>query len=306
VGFAGGMMALLDLAVVGHFSIDYVERDGKAFPPSLGGTVTFSSLAAARLGAKVGIVSKVGPDFRDEHLLIFARNGVDISNVRKVRAPTTKYRLQYRGEERTLTSLSRCEPIEPKDIWGLRGEVNAVHLGPIAGEIPLKTVDEVAKWRSITLLDLQGVIRKFGRNGSISLGKNRFLPEIIEKVTAVKTGLREGEVATQTTGAEKVASALVDMGCKIAIITFGGKGSYVSTRDGDRLSIPVIKPRKVTDYTGAGDVYAGSFLFEYSKTHDVKHSAIIASSAVSFKVEGHSTSGFASRQEIEERAKEYL
>nr|MDO8134825.1 PfkB family carbohydrate kinase [Candidatus Njordarchaeum guaymaensis] len=299
-------MALLDMVVVGHFSIDYVERDDKAFPPSIGGTVTFSSLAAARLGAKVGIVSKVGPDFRDDHLLIFARNGIDVSNVRKVGTPTTKYRLRYQGEERTLTCLSRCEPIEPKDIRKLRDETNAVHLGPIAAEIPLETVDEAAKWGSITLLDLQGVIRKFGRDGCVSLGKNRYLPQIIEKVTAVKTGLREGEVATHATGAEKVASALVDMGCKIAIITFGGKGSYVSTRDGDRLSIPVIKPRKVTDYTGAGDVYAGSFLFEYSKTHDVRHSAIIASSAVSFKVEGHSTSGFASRQEIEERAKEYL
>jgi len=297
---------VLDLVVVGHFSIDYVERDGKAFPPSLGGTVTFSSLAAASLGAKAGIVSKVGPDFRDEHLLIFARNGIDISYVRKVKSATTKYKLQYRGEERTLTCLSKCEPIEPNDIKKLRGEVKAIHLGPIAGEISLETVDEAAKSDCPILLDLQGIVRKFGTDGSISLSKNRFLPEIIEKVTIVKTTLREGEVATDEKGVEKIASALVDMGCKIAIVTFGGKGSYISTRDGDHLSIPVVKLRKVVDYTGAGDVYAGSFLFEYSKTHDVKYSAIIATSAVSFKVEGHSTSGFASRQEIEERAKEYL
>jgi sugar/nucleoside kinase (ribokinase family) len=297
---------LLDLAVVGHFSIDYVERDGKAFPPSLGGTVTFSSLAAAGLGAKVGIVSKVGPDFRDEHLLIFARNGIDISFIKKVKRTTTKYRLQYQGEERTLTCLARCEPIEPKDISMLRGNVNAIHLGPIAGEISLETVNEAAKSNCVTLLDLQGVIRKFGIDGRISLSRNRILPKIVEKVTIVKTGLREGEVATQAKGAEKIASAIVDMGCKIAIITFGGKGSYVATCDGDHLSIPVVKPRKIVDYTGAGDVYAGSFLFEYSKTHDVKHSAIMASSAVSFKVEGHSTTGFASRPDIEERAREYL
>jgi len=302
----GGLSLALDMIVVGHFAIDYVVRDGQSLPPSLGGTVTFSSLAGARLGARVGIVSKVGPDFRDDHLLVFARSGIDVSAIKKAKTPTTKYKLQYSGEERSLKLLSKCDPIEPKDVRNLRGNVGAVHLGPIAGEIPIETIEEVAKWGVPVLLDLQGVVRKFDKNGNVSVERNPLLPEILGKVTIVKATLKEGEVATSASGPEKVACSLIDMGCEIAIVTLGGKGSYVSTHDEESFSTPAIKPRKVTDYTGAGDVYAGSFLVEYSRIHDIRRSAIIASTAVSFKVEGHSTSGFASRQEIEERAKGYL
>ncbi len=299
-------MSLLDLLVVGHFAIDYVVRDGDALPPSLGGTVTFSSLAAARLGAKVGIVSKVGPDFRDEYILVFARNGIDISDIKKVKTPTTKYSLKYTGEERSLALLSKCDPITPRDIKGSRDKATAIHLGPIAREISPQTINEVARWEKTVLLDLQGVIRKFDKNGNVSVESNPLLQEMVKNVTIVKASLKEGEVVTKVSGFEKVASSLLDMGCKISIVTLGARGSYISTCDGESLLIPAIKPRKVTDYTGAGDVYAGSFLVEYARTKDVRHSAIMASSAVSFKVEGHSTSGFASRKDIEERAKEYF
>ena len=299
-------MSLLDLLVVGHFAIDYVVRESEALPPSLGGTVTFSSLAAAGLGAKVGIVSKVGPDFRDDYILVFARSGIDISEVKKVKKPTTKYRLKYVGEERTLTLLMKCDPIEPKDIMGLRNKARAIHLGPIAGEISDQTIDEVAKWNKTVLLDLQGVIRRFDKRGEVSVEANELLPEMVRHVTIVKSALKEGEEVTKTTGFEKVASSLLDMGCRISIVTLGAKGSYISNCDGESLLIPAIKPRKVVDYTGAGDAFAGSFLVEYTRTHDIRRSAIIASSAVSFKVEGHSTSGFASRKDIEERAAQYL
>jgi sugar/nucleoside kinase (ribokinase family) len=302
----GGLASVLDLAVVGHFAIDQVQRNGKALPPSLGGTVTFSSLAAARLGGKVGIVSKVGPDFRDDHLRVFARSGIDVSGVKKVKAPTTKYRLQYTGEERNLTLLSRCDPIRPDDVRQLRGNTKAIHLGPIAGEISLETVKEVTGWGNIVLLDLQGVIRRFSKKGGVSIERSPQLPEIVRSVTIVKSALSEGEAVLNVLGFEKVAESFLDMGCKIAIVTLGAKGSYISTSDGEFLSIPAIKPRKVMDFTGAGDAYAGSFLVEYLKTKDVRRSGIIASSAVSFKVEGHSISGFASREEIEERAREYL
>ena len=299
-------MPVLDLVVVGQFAIDHVERDGKAFPPSLGGTVPFSSLAGARLGAKVGIVSKVGPDFRDDYLLVFARSEIDVSGVKKVGAPTTKYRLQYRGEERTLTLLARCDPITSTDIKLLQGRIGAAHLGPIAGEISLETIKEIGKLTKIISLDLQGIIRKFDRNGVVRVEKNPLISEIVKNVTIVKAALHEGEAVMHATGPEEVASSFLELGCKISIVTLGEKGSYVSTCDGESLSIPAVKPRRVMDSTGAGDTYAGSFLVEYLKTKDVKRSAIIASSAVSFKVEGRSTSGFASREEIEERAKEYL
>jgi sugar/nucleoside kinase (ribokinase family) len=140
----------------------------------------------------------------------------------------------------------------------------------------------------------------------LSLEKNPQLPEIVKRATIVKSALHEGETVMNVSGSEKVASSILKMGCKIIIVTLGEKGSYVSTCEGKSMVIPAINPRKINDPTGAGDSYAGSFLVEYLKTKDIRRSAIIASSAVSFKVEGHSTAGFASRADIEERARKYI
>ncbi|WP_455285477.1 carbohydrate kinase family protein, partial [[Eubacterium] cellulosolvens] len=65
--------------------------------------------------------------------------------------------------------------------------------------------------------------------------------------------------------------------------TLGENGSVACDR-GECLSVPAYKTTAV-DPTGAGDVYAGAFLAEYSRTGDLGSSCLYASAAASIMVE---------------------
>ena len=73
------------------------------------------------------------------------------------------------------------------------------------------------------------------------------------------------------------------MGKAFPIITLAERGS-VLIYDDNEFQIPAYKTEAI-DPTGAGDVYGGSFIVEYLRTHDYVESALFASAASSLMVE---------------------
>lgn len=66
---------------------------------------------------------------------------------------------------------------------------------------------------------------------------------------------------------EDLDAAITELGrlCEIAVITCGAEGSSIVT-NGERIDVPCVPVAKVVDTTGAGDAFAGGFLF--GLTHD--------------------------------------
>jgi len=92
-----------DIVTVGHFVMDLINSPRTARPKvSLGGPPTFVSLAASKLGARVGVISKVGGDFQRK-LTWLRENNVDVSHVHVVEdALTTSFILTYTDGGRRL------------------------------------------------------------------------------------------------------------------------------------------------------------------------------------------------------------
>jgi adenosine kinase len=87
------------------------------------------------------------------------------------------------------------------------------------------------------------------------------------------------------------------------IVTLGEKGSQIITADGE-INIPVVKPRKVEDPTGAGDAYRGGLISGLVRGKDIEQSARIGSVCASFAVECYGTQEYRfSPEEFEERLK---
>jgi len=87
----------------------------------------------------------------------------------------------------------------------------------------------------------------------------------------------------------------------IVIVTLGEAGSQVMTTKG-RIDVPVVKPRKVEDPTGAGDAYRGGLIGGLVHGKDIELCARMGSVCASFAVECYGTQDYTfSMEEFEER-----
>ena len=60
--------------------------------------------------------------------------------------------------------------------------------------------------------------------------------------------------------------------CKLVALTRGDKGSVILTQ-GETITVKAVKPEQLEDTTGAGDAYAGGFLYGYTNGYSLKQSA---------------------------------
>ena len=87
------------------------------------------------------------------------------------------------------------------------------------------------------------------------------------------------------------------------IITLGGKGSVIHTKD-EKHEIPTVQPQSVEDPTGCGDAYRAGLLYGLSKRLDWATTGRIASLMGAIKIEHHGTQNHSfTRKQFEDRFK---
>ncbi|MFQ6095061.1 MAG: carbohydrate kinase family protein [Candidatus Bathyarchaeia archaeon] len=292
---------MFDLVTVGHFAIDLIisPRITRS-TATLGGSPTFCSIAAKKLGADVSVISKVGSDFPSEYIEWLTANGVDLSGLKVVDgASTTRFILKYEGYGRRLRLKSRAPPIGIEDIPdSLRSR--AIHAGPIANELSAETISELRSLADVLSLDPQGLVRLFDREGNVSLRKMGE-HKILRNIDIFKSATDELKSFVDAADLPSALKKISEHGTEIVIVTKGSKGALVYHR-GRVYEIPACKPRVFVDATGAGDVFIGAFLAEYIRGKDVPWCACVGSASASFIVEKRGSSGFGERREVYERA----
>jgi sugar/nucleoside kinase (ribokinase family) len=292
-----------DIVSVGHFSIDSINLPNRRLPcVILGGSVTYVSLSAKRLGANVSIISKVGEDFPEAYLWWLSQEGIDISKVAKIRQEkTTRFELSYNSDmsNRTMRLASKAPPIEIEDLPSLL-EAKAVHLAPIANEIPCEVAEKLAKSAEVISLDPQGLIRVFDENGLVA---NEQLKDkrMLGLIDVYKSSQDEIEAVTGVADLKSAIKAVHDFNVEIVIVTLGMKGAVLSI-GGAMYEIPAYTPNKLVDPTGAGDAFIGGFLAEYVRGKEALWCACVGSALASTVVEGVGPTFFGDKDEIYRRA----
>ena len=204
---------LMDLAVIGCLLHDVLDVEGMV-RRCLGGPAAYTSLAAARLGLKAGIVSKVGADFR----YFGALEGLDLSAVSR-QEKTTVFHNIYRNGVRTQRVGNIGERIQPKDIPKSCLKAKAIHLGPVFNEISPETMRFLREnSRAFITLDPQGFLRQ-EKNGIVFPKEMDF--SLLEFVDAVKVSEKDLPEEDLCILGEK---------CGTVIVTKGKKGSTVFSR----------------------------------------------------------------------------
>jgi len=294
-----------DIAVVGHFSNDYLKLPSRAEPYAImGGSVAYVSLITRLLGGSVKAISKVGSDFPDAYMEQLVNEGVDTSDIIKIIGEqTTSFELDYNCDlsSRVLRLRSRGSSIAIADLPSTF-HAKVMHVAPIAGEISYEVVKHLRKYSNCLSIDPQGMTRRFNSCGYV-ISSDEVDKRLIGLIDVYKSSLDEIMVLTGNSDLEGAINDVHALGPKIVIVTKGAEGAVLSAQ-GKTIHVPVYPSKKVVDPTGAGDAFIGAFLIEYVHGwQDPFWCACVGSAAASIVVEGIGTTFFGSIPEIYDRAR---
>jgi len=295
---------VFDLVTVGHFAIDWIHSPKiDSIKPTLGGPPTYVSLAAAKLGARVSVISKVGEDFSNNYVKWLKNNKIDLSGLQRVKgASSTQFVIQYQKDWKRKLQLKTCAPpISVNDLSDSL-QATAVHVAPIANELPKELAIKLRKATSILSLDPQGFVRSFDRKGNVNLKKWQ-RKSVLNQVDVYKSSQNEIEAVTGTNNLRLAIRKICDYGVKIVIVTRGVHGATMCF-DKTFYKIPAYESNAIIDPTGAGDTFSGAFLAEYVRGKDPLWCACVGAASASFVVEGFGPEKFGEREETYERARE--
>jgi len=266
--------------------------------------VAYVAFSAKRLGSNVSIISKVGGDFPEAYIWWLSQEGIDVSKVAKIKhEKTTRFELNYNSDmsNRTMKLAGKAPPIEAEDLPSSL-EAKAIHLAPIANEIPYEVAEKLAKSAEMLSLDPQGLVRVFDENGFVTNKPLKWLDKrILELVDVYKSSQDEIEAVTGVADLKAAIRAVHDFSVKTVIVTLGAKGAALSV-EGTTYEIPAYTPCNLVDPTGAGDAFIGGFLAEYVRGKEILWCGCVGSAAASTVVEGVGPTVLGSRDEIYRRA----
>jgi ribokinase len=230
---------------------------GTSFAMGPGGKGSNQTVAAARAGAKVTFISKLGKDdFGDRALAMYAREGVD-ARAEQVTDNSTGAAYIFvqdgTGANAIIVVAGAAGTISAADVERNRDaiETAAVFMTQLEQPIP-------AALRALQIARAAGVVTILNPAPAAPLDDaiyklcDYMTPN--ESEASMLTGIEVIDVET----ARKAADVLLSKGVGTALITLGGNGSLLHTRE-KSLHIPVFNAGKVVDTTGAGDAFNGGF-----------------------------------------------
>lgn len=276
--------------VIGSSNTDMVVQT-KAFPKPgetvLGGTFLMNAggkganqaVAAARLGADVRFVAKIGKDiFGQEAKNGFIKEGLDIEFLLETADFASGIALitvNENGENEIVVASGANMNLLPDDL------PNAVFDGVeyvlVQLEIPLETVSYIV--RECAKRDIKVILNPAPAVLlDASLLKGIFLITPNETETEILTGIYPGNPEDTKSAADQ----LHNMGIEHVIITLGSAGVYFSNASNAKF-IPSPKVKAV-DTTAAGDVFNGAILTALASGKDFLTACEFACQAASISV----------------------
>jgi ribokinase len=258
------------ICVVGAANLDlisYVPRlprmgetlHGSRFHMGFGGKGANQAVMAAKLGAEVAMVTKLGRDiFGENTLKNFKSWGIDISHVLftdKAFSGVAPIAVDPEGHNAIIIVTGANDLLSGEEIEAARPVIASAQILVCQLEIPLETT--LAAMRMAREEKVTTIFNPAPARPELPVELYRlsdiFCPN--ESETELLTGL---QVST-TEQAAMAARELLARGAGKVILTLGESGSLLVT--GQEVShVPAIKVKAV-DSTGAGDAYVGSLAF---------------------------------------------
>lgn len=267
---------------------------GGVFSTFPGGKGANQAVAAARLGASVAVVGRVGADaFGMQLLEALRREGVDVAAVRAdPESPTGVAAIGVDEQGRNLILVApganaRLLPHDVDEQVVARSQVLLLQL-----EIPMVTVLHAAR-----------VARRYGAWVCLDPAPAAPLPEELYRLVDV---LNPNEVeAAALTGmpirtledAQRAARVLLNRGVRYPVIGLGDRGSYYLSSE-EAGHVPALGVHAV-DTAAAGDAFAAALGVALGEGSPLREAVRFATCAAGLKVTRMGAQSMPSRAEVE-------
>ena len=256
-----------------------------------GGTAGNIAYALTLMGEKPMISATIGHDYH-RYLAWLAKNGISTETIKIIEEEFTASAYittdladnQITGFNPGAMKHSSCldfDKLNPEDTIVIVSPGNLEDMINYPRACKARGIDYIFDpGQSLPVLDAKDLLDAL--EGCRILISNDYELDLIMN----KTGLNKEDL-------KKRAKAI--------IVTLGEQGSQVFLPDGE-IRIPVVKPKKVEDPTGAGDAYRGGLISGMVRGMDIEQCARRGSVCASFAVECYGTQEYRfSPKEFDER-----
>jgi ribokinase len=249
---------------------------GGEFFVAAGGKGANQAVSAARAGAKVVLVARVGSDiFGVQSIDGFIKDGIDVRHIARddhARSGVALIFVGQDGENSIGVASGANAHLSVADVGKARKVISRADILLLQLETPIKTLKAAARIAAdngvrviLNPAPAQPLDDEFLRSVSI-LTPNESEAEIL-------TGIRIASEKSMKQAAEQ----LLARGIETVMITLGPRGVYVSSAKGNAL-VPGF-PIEPLDTTAAGDVFNGALAVSLAENHDLLVAARFACAA---------------------------
>ncbi|MHC4232899.1 MAG: ribokinase [Planctomycetota bacterium] len=285
-------MTARPIIVIGSSNMDLVAKapripvtgetlTGTDFFMVPGGKGANQAVAAAKLGAEVVFITKLGKDvFASELLENFKSVNINTQHIEQldgVPSGIAVIAIDDKGQNMIIVVPGANGKLAPVDVDKAQSDIANAAVVVAQLEVPIETVEQAAKIAN-------------QNNIPFILDPAPAKPlsdELLSRVDILTPNETEAEAltgikVTDEKSADMAADALLAKGVKTVIVTLGEKGLLLATQDSKEM-IPNHKVNAV-DSTAAGDAFTGSLAYGLARGNSIKDAAVYANAVAAVSV----------------------
>jgi 2-dehydro-3-deoxygluconokinase len=289
------MSERFDVVALGEplFELNQTRGADGGYAEGFGGDTSNCAIAAARLGARVAYVTRLGDDaFGRMFLELWRREGVDASGIGiDAEAPTGMYLVTHgaKGHEFTYRRAgSAASRMRPADLpLALIRAACVLHLSGISQAISASACD--ACFAAIDAARSAGVKISYDTNLRLQLWPLPRARAIIRASLALASwalpSLDDARLLFECDDPDAIVDACHSAGAPLVVLRCGAAGCIVS--DGQRRERIAGHRVQAIDATGAGDCFDGAFAVRLIAGDDPIAAARYANAAAALATTGY-------------------
>lgn len=291
--YSNGITMPPAILCLGEPMLEFNQQPDGRYLAGHGGDTSNCAIAAARQGASVGYVTRIGADaFGDSFMALWAEEKVDTGAVeRDPEAHTGIYFVTHGPEGHQFSYFragSAASRMSPENLPRERiAKAKILHVSGISQAISETAADAV--FAAIETVRAAGGKISYDSNLRLTLWPIDRARAVTHAAMALADialpGLDDAEHLTGESDPDKIADFYLKLGAGTVALTLGSQGTLVATPD-ERRRIAGRKVKPV-DATGAGDTFDGAFLSQIADGRDAFAAARYANAAAALSTQGY-------------------